>query len=63
MLALVFNLNGNPVIRSLGVADENQEDTPLGDRSVKNFIKGEPFPCKLRVLSIDVESEQINHGT
>lgn len=55
--------NGNPVITSLGVADENQEDTPLDDQSGKIFIKGEPFPCKVRVLSIDEESEQINHDT
>lgn len=53
--------NEIPVITSLGVADENQQDTPLDDRSGKIFIKGEQYSCKVRMLFIDEESEQINH--
>lgn len=47
---------GVPVIQNLGVTLDNQEPVP-SDKG-KIVVKGEEFPCKVRVLSIEEETEQ-----
>lgn len=47
--------SGTPVITNLGAADAGQEEAPADNRNGKIFVKGEPFPCKLRMLSLEDE--------
>jgi ATP-dependent helicase/nuclease subunit A len=50
---------GIPVIQNLGVAiGDNQEQLPLDNKSGKIVVKGDEFPCKVRVLLIEDETEQ-----
>nr|WP_263327143.1 UvrD-helicase domain-containing protein [Neobacillus sp. Marseille-Q6967] len=46
------------VIQNLGVTDADQEHAPLDKREGKILIKGGQLPCKVRVLSIEEETEQ-----
>ncbi|PFP30640.1 hypothetical protein COJ96_04335 [Bacillus sp. AFS073361] len=49
---------GNQVIQNLGIAEADQEDASLDNQVGKIVVKGKPFACKVRVLSIDEDTER-----
>ncbi|NLJ18435.1 UvrD-helicase domain-containing protein [Globicatella sulfidifaciens] len=50
---------GVPVIQNLGVSEDDNSEDSIDDRLGSIVIKGEEFPCKVRVLSIEEELEQL----
>ncbi|WP_042458977.1 UvrD-helicase domain-containing protein [Neobacillus dielmonensis] len=49
---------GNPVILNFGVPAGNQDQSSQEDRAGNVIVKGQYFPCKIRVLSMEKEPER-----